>query len=172
MSEADSIIRNAQIIRNRLIRPPNAVKDDGIDLRRGRLAPTKGKVIEHLLPPKDSDLPNKAQLVEFGREPPPPKKVMLATILKAVGAYYGVSEVDLLGPKRNAFIVLPRHVAMYLATQHTDMSYAAIGRRMKKDHTVVIKAEYRISEMMLVDDKLAELVKMLELRLFAGYYDP
>jgi hypothetical protein len=61
----------------------------------------------------------------------------IADIVAAVGAYYGVSKIDLLSDCRTPRLILPRHVAMYLARTLTPCSLPMIGRLLNKDHTTV-----------------------------------
>jgi chromosomal replication initiator protein len=62
---------------------------------------------------------------------------------------YGVSLVDIRGDKRPQSIVLPRHVAMYLCRELTDLSLPKIGQAFGgRDHTTVMHANRKIRELM------------------------
>ena len=63
------------------------------------------------------------------------------TLQQVVGNYFGLSPVDLQSPRRNGLVSLGRSVAMYLARQHTGMSYPEIGRAFgRRSHASVISA--------------------------------
>jgi chromosomal replication initiator protein len=49
-------------------------------------------------------------------------------IAKAVAAQFHIRLRDLRSPSRRANLVLPRHLAMYLARQHSGRSFSAIGK--------------------------------------------
>jgi|SRR6185312_609091 len=57
---------------------------------------------------------------------------------------FGLTPAQLHG-ERNEHIVFARHFVMYWAARMTGLSLAAIGNRMKKDHTTVLhgKEAYR-----------------------------
>lgn len=65
----------------------------------------------------------------------------LADILKKCCLHYQVSKIDVLSHRRNARIMLCRHMVMYLARELTLLSYQQIGRRYGgRDHTTVVHA--------------------------------
>lgn len=183
MSEAMELIHRAKEIRCRLMNPPNAVKDTGINLRRNRIPlqldpppPTtknSSGVLEHHLTAK----------VRIDIVPKPPiepiqlRIVKVGPILRAVSRQFGISIKDIKGLKRSPQYTLPRHIAIYLARKHTGLSSPAIGRRIrahefeKMDHASVLHASTKIEEMMLVDTAFADVVKLLEFLVLAGYYD-
>ena len=75
--------------------------------------------------------------------------ITVSTILKAVAMEFGVTELDIKSTRRHADVVLPRHVAMYLARRLTSHSMSMIGRTLgDRDHTTVLtgvrRAEARI----------------------------
>lgn len=60
-------------------------------------------------------------------------------IMNTVCEHYHVSEADLKGKKRNAEIVLPRQVFMYLCREMTQTQYKEIGNLLGgKDHSTVM----------------------------------
>ena len=74
------------------------------------------------------------------------------TLQQVVGNYFGLSPVDLQSPRRNGLVSLARSVAMYLARQHTGMSYPEIGRAFgRRSHASVISACRKLES--LLEDK-------------------
>ena len=76
-------------------------------------------------------------------------------IIMAVSKKYGVSREDILSDKRNAEIMLPRHICVYLARTCTNLSQAQIGRSINRDRTTVISSEAKIKALMDDDHDFA-----------------
>lgn len=78
-----------------------------------------------------------------------------ALIIETVCEQYGIKKEDVLSKKRNAEIVLPRQIIMYLCREYTDTSLEEIGRILgKKDHTTVMSGNNKIKEMLKIDGDL------------------
>ncbi len=76
-------------------------------------------------------------------------------IIDTVCEQYGTRKEDIISKKRNAEIVLPRQVIMYLCREHTDASLEEIGKLLgKKDHTTVMSGINKIKNMTAFDDDL------------------
>lgn len=83
-------------------------------------------------------------------------------IQRAVCRLYGMDPMDMISSRRQAKIVRPRQIAMYLARALTPKSYPEIGRRFGgRDHTTVLHAERKIAELIQRDDALAAEVREL-----------
>lgn len=75
-------------------------------------------------------------------------QVSVESIQKTVADYYKIKVADMFSKRRQANIVLPRQVAMYLAKELTDKSYVEIGELFGgRDHTTVLHAVNKISEL-------------------------
>jgi|GEM_PF-365215 len=92
--------------------------------------------------------------------------VDVLSIQKAVSAHYEIKLQELMGASRKENIVTPRHVAMYLAREMLGITTtevaAAFGRR---DHTTVLNAVRRISDLMERDASTLATVKELRRKL-------
>ena len=87
-------------------------------------------------------------------------------IIKAVGEQMQVKPQDIKGDRRQQGIARARQVAMYLTRRITGLSYPAIGEKFGgKDHSTVINAEQRISQLMRQEDELRITVESLLRRL-------
>ncbi len=87
----------------------------------------------------------------------------ISRIQEIVAKYYGTTVSELKGKKRVKQIVMPRQIAMYLAREMTDNSLPKIGQAFGgKDHTTVIHAHEKITDMITTDDSLK--ADILELR--------
>ncbi|MBQ7351337.1 MAG: chromosomal replication initiator protein DnaA [Clostridia bacterium] len=69
-------------------------------------------------------------------------------IIDCVCKYFNVKKEDLLGKKKNKEIVEPRQICMYTICNLLDMPLLDIGKIFGKDHTTVIHARDKISELM------------------------
>lgn len=76
-----------------------------------------------------------------------PKHLSARQIIERCAKYYQVSLDDLLSPKRDKDIVLPRQVAMYLLRSELHLSFPKIAHELgRKDHTTAIHSVEKISK--------------------------
>lgn len=69
------------------------------------------------------------------------------SIMEATASYFGISVDDLTGPSRVATISMPRHIAIYLCRELTDLSLPKIGAKFGgRDHSTVLNSVRRVSE--------------------------
>jgi chromosomal replication initiator protein len=81
--------------------------------------------------------------------------VTIDVIQQYVAEGYGMSVEDLTSSKRTAEVSLARQVAMYISRSKTEASLQQIGYAFKKkDHTTVIHACKKITEMLKSDPKI------------------
>jgi chromosomal replication initiator protein len=69
-------------------------------------------------------------------------------IIDQVAKYFELSLDDLYGNSRAAAIAQARQIAMYLCRELTSMSLPKIGQLIGRDHTTVIYANNKITELM------------------------
>ena len=94
------------------------------------------------------------------------RRITADKILEAVAAYFDVTTEVLIGKKRDAAIVLPRHIAMYLCREHTDLSYPRIAEEFGgRDHATVIHGIGKIRQALKEDGKTKTYVEDIERRL-------
>lgn len=95
-----------------------------------------------------------------------PKTVDATKILEAVAAEFGVAVADILGTSRKSQLTLPRHTAMHLAVQLTDLNKSAVARFFRRnDHSTVINAERNVLRRIQRDAEFARIVGRLRLTL-------
>lgn len=81
------------------------------------------------------------------------REVTPQVILDVVAEHYGISSGDIIGGKRNAEIVVPRQIVMYLCREITDTSYKAIGILLgNRDHSTIISGDNKIREKLQSND--------------------
>ena len=74
---------------------------------------------------------------------------------------------DLMSPKRDKEIVVPRQIAMHLLRSELKLSYPKIARECgRKDHTTAIHAVDKITRELAVDPQLRQQVVELKGRLY------
>ena len=87
-------------------------------------------------------------------------------IQSVVSAYYGITVNDLISSKRNAKIILPRHIAMYLIKEIYDLPFKKIGSLFGgKDHTTVMSAVEKIEASLKTDNELKMAVDNIKKKL-------
>jgi chromosomal replication initiator protein len=91
-----------------------------------------------------------------------PPIISIDSIQKNVAKYFNISQIELKSKKRNRIILLPRHIAMYLARRLTKVSLPDIGRDFGgKDHTTVIHACRKIENDIKKDENLKKIIENL-----------
>ncbi|MBC4017429.1 chromosomal replication initiator protein DnaA [Siccirubricoccus deserti] len=90
------------------------------------------------------------------------RRVSIEEIQRKVAEHYNLRLTDMVSARRARNVARPRQVAMYLAKQLTQRSLPEIGRRFgNRDHTTVMHAVSRVSELMQQDAGFAEDVTLL-----------
>lgn len=134
------------LVRARLMRPPNAVRDT---------APAPVLKIEP--PAKD----NAYSKIAETPPPPPPRerpanchdsmlmpRNLVRGMIKAAAEKYGISAAEISGSCRRAHIVLARHEVMYRAVE-AGFSLGEVGRRIGGyDHTTVLNGHRKFKAML------------------------
>jgi len=83
-------------------------------------------------------------------------------IVAAVGKHYRIPIEEIKGVSRKAPIAHARHVAVFIAREITGDSWKHLGAQFgDRDHTSMMHAYQKISEMMATDRDLSAVVKML-----------
>lgn len=91
---------------------------------------------------------------------PAPRK--LADILRATCRVFDITMSELTGQQRRRAVSAPRHIAMWLATKHTEMSLPQIARHFnKRDHTTVMYARRKIDWLRLSDPNVGAAIKRI-----------
>ncbi len=84
-------------------------------------------------------------------------------IISVVCDHFNISENDIKSKKRNAEIVLPRQIIMYLCRQMTDASQTRVAQLLgKNDHTTVIHGAKKIEELLETDQVLNNTIEIIK----------
>lgn len=92
------------------------------------------------------------------------KEVMTtAGIIETVCNFYNVRKEDVLGRKKNKELVEPRQICIYLINDLMSLPLVTIGQAMGgRDHTTVIHARNKITELIATDPRIATEVNDLK----------
>ena len=94
--------------------------------------------------------------------PDAPKQITPEFILKIVADHYNVSENDITSGQRNADVVLPRQVFMYLCREYCNVPLVNIAKYVgKKDHTTVMHGYNKIKSELEHDEILQNNINII-----------
>ena len=90
------------------------------------------------------------------------RRVTIEEIQRRVAEHWNIRLTDMSSARRARAVARPRQVAMYLAKQLTSRSLPEIGRKFgNRDHTTVMHAVSRVTELMQTDAGFGEDVELL-----------
>jgi chromosomal replication initiator protein len=93
----------------------------------------------------------------------PQTQVTPAMIIEAVAKAHNIKASDLLGQKRTRNLTLPRHIAMYLARKHTNLSFPELGREFgDRDHSTIQHGVKKMEKDIQDDPNVAYKVRVIE----------
>jgi chromosomal replication initiator protein len=96
------------------------------------------------------------------------RPVTVELICETVADYYNIALEEMKGRRRDKHIVFPRQVAMYIIREETASSLPAIGTAFGgKDHTTVLHACEKITELAKDDQRLQHDLRQIRDRLMA-----
>ncbi|OGO29517.1 MAG: chromosomal replication initiation protein DnaA [Chloroflexi bacterium RBG_16_54_11] len=112
-----------------------------------------------------SNQPLNAKLVDVALVDLLPKRstVVPDDVVNLVAGAFGVTVQNLIGPDRSKEIALPRQIAMYLLREEAKCSLPRIGEALGgRDHTTVMYACQKVTDLLERDDKLRR--RVIEIR--------
>ncbi len=99
----------------------------------------------------------------------PQGRISIEDIQKAVCDYFEISKQQLLGSNRSKKFSQPRHLALYLCRELTDLSFPDIAAKFGgKDHTSVIYACRKIKSAIEADPNMSSIVNYLTRQIQSG----
>ena len=97
-----------------------------------------------------------------------PKHISAKQIIERVARHYQIPLEDILGPKRDKDIVVPRQVAMYMLRSELHLSFPKIARELgRKDHTTAIHSIEKIEKEALQDADIRSAISSIKGKLYA-----
>jgi chromosomal replication initiator protein len=97
-----------------------------------------------------------------------PKHLSARQIIERCARHYQVSVEDIVGPKRDKDIVVPRQIAMYMLRSELHLSFPKIARELgRKDHTTAIHSVEKIEKESRLDADMRSALAEIKERLYA-----
>ncbi|MDB5164335.1 MAG: chromosomal replication initiation protein [Candidatus Saccharibacteria bacterium] len=104
----------------------------------------------------------------FGAHRTRPKHLSAKQIIERTAKHFQVPMEDMLGPKRDKDIVVPRQVAMYILRSELHLSFPKIARELgRKDHTTAIHSVEKIEKESAQDADIRSAISEIKERLYA-----
>lgn len=165
-SQLERQVRHMLEVRARLRRPPNAVKDEGIDLKRKRrfVSAAPRRLAEREWP--EITNPNPQINWWAGRITP-------AMVLHRTAEHYGMPVEVLAGADRTQKCTIPRQVFVYLCFKHIPLvTCGTIARVIHRDHTTVLYSRDRILRLLTAGaDEIGEQISAIEATIYGNKAD-
>ncbi len=97
-----------------------------------------------------------------------PKHISAKQIIERTARHFQLGLEDILGPKRDKEIVVPRQIAMWLLRSELHLSFPKIARELgRKDHTTAIHSVDKIEKEMSFDSEIKQAISEIKERLNA-----
>jgi chromosomal replication initiator protein len=97
-----------------------------------------------------------------------PKHLSAKQIIERTAKHFQVPLEDLVGPKRDKDIVVPRQVAMYILHEELRLSYPKIAHELgRKDHTTAMHSVRKIAQESQIDAALRTAITEIKEQLYA-----
>ncbi len=88
-------------------------------------------------------------------------------VVEKTAGFYDLSTDDILGPKRDREIVVPRQIAMYLMRQELGMSFPKIAKSTgNRDHTTAMHSVTKIERLIEQDESIRTQVNQIKDKLY------
>ncbi|HEV2412520.1 MAG TPA: chromosomal replication initiator protein DnaA [Candidatus Saccharimonadales bacterium] len=96
-----------------------------------------------------------------------PQRLTSKQVVEKTAKHFQIPVADMIGPKRDKHIVLPRQVAMYLLRSELHLSFPKIaGELGRKDHTTAIHSIEKIEKVIALDYSMRQIVAELREHLY------
>jgi len=97
-----------------------------------------------------------------------PKHISARQIIERTARHFQVPLEDIMGPKRDKDIVVPRQIAMYMLRSELHLSFPKIARELgRKDHTTAIHSVEKIEKESRFDADIRSAINEIKDRLHA-----
>ncbi len=104
----------------------------------------------------------------LGSQKTRPKHVSAKQIIERTAKYFSVPMEEIMGPKRDKDIVVPRQIAMYMLRNELHLSFPKIARELgRKDHTTAIHSVDKIQKEAGFDSNLKAAINDIKERIYA-----
>ena len=84
-------------------------------------------------------------------------------IINTICSFYNIKTTQLKGAKRDASLVRPRHMCMFLLKEEAGLTYTEVGNLLGgRDHTTVMHAVEKITEQIEISSKVKDEIQYLK----------
>ena len=106
-------------------------------------------------------------LAVLGNSKTRPKHLSAKQIVERTAKHFQLSVEELLGPKRDREIVVPRQIAMYILRSELHLSFPKIARELgRKDHTTALHSVDKIEREKAFDNEIKVAISDIKERLY------
>jgi chromosomal replication initiator protein len=97
-----------------------------------------------------------------------PKHISAKHIIERTAKHFQIPMEEILGPKRDKDIVVPRQIAMYMLRNELHLSFPKIAKELgRKDHTTAIHSVEKIAKEANYDADIKQAINQIKERLYA-----
>ena len=94
---------------------------------------------------------------------PAPPIVTVPAIIEAVARFHALRSADIVGTKRTRALTRPRHIAMYMARKHTQLSFPELGREFGgRDHSTIQHGFRKVAAELKENADLSYKIQLIE----------
>lgn len=129
----------------------------------------EGKLMQILQSLKAKNLEATPENIASFLSKAPQKKLSLTykEVLSFICRYFDLTSRDLIGPKRQKELVLPRHITMHILAEDLGLTVEKIGQIMGgRDHTTVMHARDKITQLIQKDREMQKIYIDVKQQLF------
>lgn len=103
----------------------------------------------------------------LGNQKARPKHITAKQVVEKTAKHFQISVDEILSPKRDKEIVVPRQIAMYILRSELHMSFPKIARELgRKDHTTAIHSVEKIEKEQAFDSEVRAAIAEIKERLY------
>jgi chromosomal replication initiator protein len=103
----------------------------------------------------------------LGSQKTRPRHVSARQIIEKTAKHFQIPMEDIMGPKRDKDIVVPRQVAMYILRSELHLSFPKIARELgRKDHTTAIHSVDKIEKEAVLNNDIKDAIGKIKERLY------
>lgn len=104
----------------------------------------------------------------FGNQKLRPKHLSARQIIEKTAKYFQISYEDIVSPKRDKQIVVPRQVAMYLLRSELHLSFPKIAQELgRKDHTTAMHSVEKMTKELQFNTLLKDQINEIKEKIYA-----
>lgn len=143
----------------------NEVAEDSLKLiaqsQESSIRELEGKLMQILQSLKTQNLDASPQNIASYLNKTPKKTLTLnyKQVISSICSYFKLNLRELIGPKRQKELVLPRHIAMYILSEELGITVEKIGQILGgRDHTTVMHGRDKIKELIVKDREVQRIL--------------